>query len=337
MANLETVNDLREMALWRAGEPQDTTSDFWTQSLTYLNVVQQVMLLGGGVAVGRDLATSAGIYNLAVMIPLTDWYWARKRGVLTTTQAIDSEDSPGSGTARTVTATKDSATLSFSGNITPSMTGYRILINNQETLPLITAHTAGTSTATMDAVWPQDTETGVIFQAWPWEVSLATDFLRFEGAPWLHSDFGPPIPGMSKEQMLTDNPIQSVGAGASQSFALVGPQTIIFDRYDAERRYRYEYDYIMLPSDLEAGGTPLLPRHHRLVLSSGAAMLMLFDKNDVKAENCASEFRELVMRMGQEHRKMLGSASNLYGRHLVRQPGYKRRRGAQPNGEIFLV
>lgn len=337
MANLTTVNDLREMALWRAGEPQDTTSDFWAQSLTYLNIVQQALLLGGGVAVGRDLATSAGIYNLTVQIPMTDWFWARKRGVLTTTQGLDSEDSPGSGTARTVTATKDSTTLDFSGNITPSLAGYRILINNQETIPLISTHTAGTSTATMDAVWPQDTETSVNFQAWAWEVSLASDFLRFEGAPWLHSDFGPPIPGMSKEQMLTDNPIHSVGAGAPQAFAQVGEQTIIFDRYDAERRYRFEYEYIMMPSDLEAGQTPLLPRHHRQVLSSGAAMLMLYDKNDVKAEAAASEFRELVMRMAQEHRKLLGSASNLMGQYLVRQPGYRRRRGAQPNGEVFLV
>jgi hypothetical protein len=208
---------------------------------------------------------------------------------------------------------------------------------NQETLPIISAHTAGTNSATMDAQWPQDTETAVTWRAWPEEVSLASDFLRFAGAPWLHSDFGPPIPGMSKEQMITDNPIQSVGEGAPQAFAIVGDQTIIFDRFDSTRRYRFEYEYIKMPTDLAAGQTPLLPRHHRQVLSTGAAMLILFDKNDTKAENCASEYRELVMRMAQEHRSMLGTGSNVMGQFLVRQPGFRQRRGAQPMGEIFLV
>ncbi len=329
MANFTDVDDLRLAALFRAGEPGDTTSDFWAQSLIYLNKVQQILLLGGGVAVGRDLATSAGIYNLTVMIPQTNWWWARARGVLTTTEATDDG---------TVTATRDSATLMFSGNITNSMTGFRILLNNQETIPIITAHTAGTSSATMDAQWPQDTETAVTWAAWPWEVSLPSDFLRFAGAPWLHSTFGPPIPGMSLEQMLSNEPMQAASEGAPQSFALIGDQTIVLDRYDTTRRYRFEFTYIQMPTDLSAGLTPLLPRHHRQVLSTGAAMLILVDKNDAKAEELASEFRELVMRMNQEHRKQLGDMSNLMGQYQVRGPnGIHRGRGAQPNGEIFLI
>jgi hypothetical protein len=335
MANFTDMDDLRNVALWRAGEPQDSTSDFWAQSLTYLNKVQQILLLGGGAAVGRDLATSAGIYNMTVQIPMVDWWWARKRGVLTTTEAVDDD---GGGTATTVTATKDSATLTFSNSITPDVAGYRIIINNQETLPIILTHGGSTATATMDAVWPQATETAVTYKMWPEEVSLATDFLRFAGEPWLHSDFGPGIPGMSKEQMLSLSPMQTVSTGAIRSFAIVGDQTIVFDRFDTERRYRFEYDYVAQPSDLGAGDTPLLPRHHRQVLSTGAAMLMLQDKNDARAENLASEFRELVMRMGQEHRKILGNSSSMMAQFAVRGRNYRgRRRGAQTKGEQFLV
>lgn len=340
MANFTNIDDIIDTALWRAGEPQDSTSDYWSRVVEYINKVQQTLLLGGGVAVGRDLATSAGIYNLTVTIPLTDWWWSRKRGVLTVAQGLDSEDSPGSGTARTVTATKDSTTLTFSGNITPSLAGYRIVINNQETMPIISTHTAGTSTATLDAVWPQATETAVSFQTWPWEVSLASDFLRFAGAPWLHSDYGQIIDMVSKETLVESAVLQAGYEDAPRRFALVRDQVIVFDRYDTDRSHRFEYDYIAQPTDLAAGETPLLPRHHRQVLSTGAAMMILFDKNDARAENAASEYRELVMRMAQEHRKMLGSGSSVMGQFLVRNPGFRGggyRRGRQPMGEWFLT
>jgi hypothetical protein len=327
MANFTDIDDLRTTALWRAGEPQDSTSDFWAQSLVYLNKIQQLLLLGGGVAVGRDLATSAGIYNQAVAIPITDWWWAQERAVLTTTQAIN---------AGTVTMTKNSSNMSFSSGPVSSVAGYRLFPDGTDTMPIITTHTALGTIATMDAIWPRDTATGVTYRCWQEEYSLSIDFLRFSGAPWLHSDFGPPIPGMTKEQLLTQNPGHVLGEGPPEAFATVGDQTIIFDRYDTTRRYRFEYDYIRMPTDLAAGETPLLPRHHRQVLSTGAAMLIMFDKNDARAQELASEYREMVARMGQEHRKNLGSGSNVMGQYLVRRPG-TRRRGSQPNGEIFLT
>ena len=58
---LLSVDDLRADALFRAGEPQSSSSSFWTKSLDYLNRIQRQLAIGGAIAVGRDLATVAGI------------------------------------------------------------------------------------------------------------------------------------------------------------------------------------------------------------------------------------------------------------------------------------
>jgi len=79
-----------------------------------------------------------------------------------------------------------------------------------------------------------------------------------------------------------------------------------------------------------------MPRHHRAVLAIGAAMLISFDKGDDKAQRLASEFRERVSALVQEHRKMMSSGSRTMGVHRVR--GHQDRKGRiQPRGEQYLV
>ena len=73
-----------------------------------------------------------------------------------------------------------------------------------------------------------------------------------------------------------------------------------------------------------------------MVLSTGAAMLMCFDKNDGKAEQLASEFRELVSRMVQEHRRALSGGSSTFGVFRTRQPGLTTR-SPQAFGELYLA
>jgi hypothetical protein len=328
MSNYDSVDDIRSDALRRAGEPQSPTSDFWTDSLKYINKIQHILLLGGGVAVGRDLATSAGIYAHLTAIPLTDWWFARKDGVLNTTAAISTGN---------VTVTQGSTAVTFSSAPSASVAGWRIEVASQKTIPKILTHAAASTSAVLDANWVDATQTAASYKCWQEKYDLAPDFLRFAGAPYLHSDYLPPINITSREQMRTNAPLQLAAEEAPTVAAKVGPRTIMFNSYDTTQSYRFEYEYITQPTDLVAGGVLLVPRHHRNILATGVAMLILADKNDSKAENLASEYREGIMRMVQEHRKMLSSGSNTFGQFKVRSEQGRRQRGRQPQGELFLV
>ena len=141
----------------------------------------------------------------------------------------------------------------------------------------------------------------------------------------------------SLEQRNIDWPLSLANmrqARPTRSF-LVAPQRIAMNAYDI-RAYRIEFEYIAMPIDLGTGGTCVLPLHHRSVLASGAAMLMCFDKGDGRAANLASEFRETVGRMVQEHRRAIGGGSSTFGQFRTRQYGTIRR-SPQTFGELFLV
>lgn len=330
MANDQTTDDVRASALWRAGEPQDATSSFWVRSLDYLNKVQQALVAGGNIAVGRDLATSAGIYAHIVGLPITDWMWARKTGVLTTTAAIQTG---------TVTLTQNSNVVNFSVGITPSVVGYRILVNQLPTVPVIATHISGAATATMDAVWPEVTQTNVSYTLFPDAYVLPTDFLRFATPPYSHAYWRNPISISTFEQQTTYWPMGAIWKRPPQAGYLrpagLKPASVAFNSWDT-RGYRLEYEYIAFPDALIAGSTPILPAHYRETLSCGAAMLIAFDKGDPRAKELASEFRESVAMMVQEWRRALSGGSSIYGQFKCRAPWY-RLRSLQPMGELFLV
>ena len=321
---LLSVDDLRADALFRAGEPQSSSSSFWVKSLDYLNRIQRQLAIGGAIAVGRDLATVAGIYTQVVTVPLTDYWWLRKLGVFTTTAAI---------TNLTVTATEGSATATLSAAPSTNLEGWRIQISTLPTVPRIVSH-SGTS-ITLDAPWPEDTQTGATCNIFDVEYALPPDFLRFASAPYVHSTFAAPIPVSSRRQLHIDYPWAHMTQGRPTKAFLTGPRTLQVNTFD-NRGYRYEFEYIGMPADLQAGGEPVLPMHQRPVLASGVAMLILHDKNDSRAETMASEYREWIQRMMQEHRRSLGAGSTSYGVHRVRSRGWIQRQ-VQPEGELFLT
>jgi hypothetical protein len=325
---LKTVDDLRADALFRAGEsPTDANGSLYTKALDYLNRIQQMLVLGGGVAVGRDLATSAGIYAHLVDIPITDWWWARKRGVFNTAPALERTTSGGiaqNGTSFSVTAT-----------ITTDIVGHYVVVVGQPTVYRATGTMTSGLIVNLDAAYADDTITSGDVKIAKIEYDLAPDFLRFCSTPYAHGAFGAPLDVSSLEQRNTEWPLAQLRQGRPTSAFMVGPRTLAFNSYDT-RPYRVEYEYIAMSDDLAAGTAPMLPLHHRAVLSAGASMLMLFDKGDSRAANMASEYRELVQRMVQEHRRAIGGGSSTFGQFRVRQPSILRR-SPQTMGEIYLI
>lgn len=332
MANLTTTEDLRLDALYRAGEPASSASGLYAKALDYLNRTYQALLLGGSIAVGRDLATSAGIYAHLVDVPITDWWWARKqpRGVFNTDALVETG---------TVTVTQGSTVVTFSSAPAASVAGWRLEVAKLPTVPRILTHVAGSTAAVLDAAWPEATQTASTFVVYNVEYVLASDFLRFAGPPFIHSHYMDPIPVSVREVHDAAYPLSTFFREPPTAAAMLQPQRIQINSYDT-RAYRFEYDYIFLPPALTAVPTteePALPKHHRQVLSSGAAMLLAFDKGDDKADNLASEYRELVGRMAQEHRRALTGGSNTFGVHRTRQGQTDRKGRIQPRGEEFLI
>lgn len=332
MANLTTNEDLRLDALFRAGEPASSSSGLYAKALEYLNRVQTDLVLGGGIAVGRDLATSAGIYAHVVDLPIVDWWWARKqpRGIVTTDALIETG---------TVTVTQGSTGVTFSSAPAVSVAGWRLEVSKLPTVPRILSHTAASTSATMDAPWPEETQTLASYVVYNVEYDLASDFLRFAGSPYLHSRYMDPIPVSSRETHDQAYPFGTFFKEPPTAACLIQPARIQLNSYDT-RPYRLEYDYIFRPDQLVTTvGTeePNMPHHHRPTLSVGAAMLLTFDKDDGRTENLASEFRERVRRMVQEHRKQLSSGSMTYGTHRTRLGQSDRKGRIQPRGEQFLI
>lgn len=330
MSYLQNVDDLRADALFRAGEsPTDTNGSFWTKSLEYLNRVQLGLLMGGGAAVGRDIASVAGIYAHLVDLPITDWWWLRKKGVFNTV-------------ARTTVTVNNTLTqgvtqtMTLSAPLTSNPVGLYVVVQGKPTVYRVQGLDASATVITLDAPYVDDTTAGATVDLAQMEYQLPSDFIRFASTPYVHSVFGASLDVSSIEQRNTDWPLAIVRAGRPTRAFMVGPNTLAFNGYDT-RPYRVEYEYINNLPKLVAGGPVVgIPQHHRQVLSSGASMLIAFDKGDSKSQELASEYRELVGRMVQEHRRSIGGGSSTFCQFRVRKSGIPKR-APQSLGEIYLV
>lgn len=326
MANYQLTEDLRIDALFRAGEPQDATSDFFVPSLRYLNRINQILVLGGGVAVGRDLAQSAGIYARLVSPPITDWWWARKRGNLTTLTDVEFT---GAGVIN------GGNLIVLAPAVAPSLVGRRVLFDGEDVSPIVEVHPSGSTVATLDGPFigtTSGTQAGTFIQL---EYDLPQDFLRFVQKPTVHSSWKRSLNVSGLEQRDEEFPILGDFKGIPTRAYYVGPQRVALNAHD-DTAYRFEFEYIKMPLELTGDDQPDLPPHHRQVLAVGAAMMIAFDKNDGRSTELASEYRELVSAMHQEHRRMLTGGSSTFASFKVRAPS-RRLRSQQDSGTLFFV
>lgn len=335
MASTITTDDLKAYALWLSGEPTDGTSDYDERILQHMQTIYNT-LVNGGVTGTRDLAVSAGLYSQIVNIPTTDWLWLRKFPpfVFNTTPARLSD-------LGVLVVTNSSDIISF--GVAPtgiSMAGWRLKLRTQGagipnppvTVPRILAHTIGATTAQLDAPWPQETQSVSDYVFFQSEYALPADFARFHEAPRVHAasiigQFPPVLNIGSADQVQDRFPFPEIAQGVPTEAARIDPATIQLNRWDTQS-YRIEFSYIIQPPVLAVGQTPaqepLVPIRYRHMLSMGAAMIVMHDKNDERTDSMASQFREILTHMGNEYRKELQAGSKLAGRHLYRQSGNRR-------------
>lgn len=321
---LQTTNDLRIDALFRAGEPQSSSSQFWTKSLVYLNRVQRDLVIGGGISVGQPLSRASGFYAWVGNDAVTDFFWARRLGRFNTTAGQSN---------LTVTATQGSTAITLSAAPTVNISDWRIQIAKLRTLPRI-AGGAGTAWV-LDGEWPEDTQTTAACDIFKPDYDLPADFVRFSAPVYGHGSFARTIPVSTRETQFEEWPWANVVQGQPYKAFRIGDQKIALNSWDT-KAYRFEFDYIAIPADLQEDSIPIIPMAHRSLLSTGAAMMILVDKNDERAQNLASEYREQVHRMVQAHNRSLTGGSSDFGVFKTREP-VQMQRSLQPQGELYLV
>jgi hypothetical protein len=332
MANFTTVRDLRNDALWVAGEAQTSSSSYYARSLEYLNAVL-IGLLAGGPLGTLDL-------------PAIDWWWANqtKAGKIVIPNAVNS---PSTVTSLTATIPNLSTTITFSAALSPSIAGFRFaFLDDQDQLLHVTAHTAATATATVDLAWQKATKAATAqWVAWDDQVPLADDFVRFT-TPLKMGRYPYEIEITDVHVLEQRYPRSRLWLGTPICAAIVNQglttnstPALHFSHMLQDGPIVAEYEYLFKQSELvDTVGTeePPLPHSHRRCLSLGAAYLMLFDKVDAKASVAASMFQSAWNSMAEEHYRQTTDNEN-FGRILSRQREVSTRRFPlrSPSGFIY--
>jgi len=268
VANFTTVQDIVEDALWLAGEPSSSTGQYYTRATNLVSAMQQALVTGG--AIGN------------IVLPAMDWWWAKKRANLT---VLPAQNITGYTAIGSITLTKDSTSATLGAACSVDLDYYRIVLDGQrEQIPSVASHTAGGTAITLDMAWKPATVVTSNYKLVPLEFALATDFVRFAGPLQ--------VPEWPYEIGITDLasldsafPLATITAGTPQLAAMVGNGTKVhLSHYYADGKPRvFEYDYVYSPAALTVGGSdPVVPHPHRRILSFGAALQMLFEKNDDK-------------------------------------------------------
>lgn len=111
-----------------------------------------------GTTLGRIKRDINMIYlNHVIPFKPRAWWWLEKKENITTYEKVDT------GTA---TFTSDSTTVTLSDAPTVSLAGYYIKATGYPEIIKVSAHTAATTTVTLEHAWPLDTVTDGSFKAW---------------------------------------------------------------------------------------------------------------------------------------------------------------------------
>lgn len=303
MANYATAADLIDDILFRSGEANDGTSDFEAEALQLLNRAYREMY-EGGMAFANDIQE--------------DWLWLKKDppGNLTITPVYDTG---------TVSVTKNSVTATLSAASADSRAGYFFRVEGHPDVFRVSAHTAGTTTLTLDSVYTGTTNAAATYKLMKLEYDLPSDVLRITSPMRVQASERMKIEGVLLNNLEQDWPLQDVESGVPTVFAPVTETKVRFNRYGnsdvAGVFYRVEFDYLFRPADLtnDAASIPVVPLQWRHILSDMALTYLYTSKNDDRLQIVGAAAKSGLAAMANENRKRLQSMSRRFGKMRVRQ------------------
>lgn len=293
------TRELKEDVLFRASEPIGGASEWETKVIDYLNRYYQTLCTGD-----------------SEFLPeyVDDWWWMRGQDVLLFEPAY---------LTGTVALTQGSASGSFGNPPATSMAGRRLRVRDEPDIPIISSHTAGAGSFTLDTVWTGNTRPTAEFKA------MKVDYTLSASAQALISPvvvFGTPyqIIGMSPERMDSEFPLAHLDVGVPFAFALQDETKVRFSHGGSDKgfQYRFEYRYRATVDALTDStlSIPRVPLQHRQVLADMALTQVFIDKNDDRSNATALQARTLIAAMLKENRrrnkKIDTSAGRIYTRPL---------------------
>lgn len=318
MANGETASDLKKEVLDRCGEKDDGTSGFDATALSYINKAQQKIIAG------------SSEFELDIGEP---WPWAISPNKVTVTNLAYVGTNYTS--SLTVDFTFNSATGTFSQapqyptGTNVSLKGWWVQTTAASEWYLITAHTAGQTTFTIDtpfngwqgaansevlailldytlqAANPNGTEPGGIQRlAGPGICYLQQSYDNDNEYRVYQSDireFQRQYPlSVIEMGMPTRFCITSINNGTTDSQQL----NIRFNKYN-DQQSRIDFSYIAVPLDLTSNpdSIPIIPREFRDVLVYIACWWLLRDKADDRQDSYKQDAQNVLKAMIMDARK----------------------------------
>lgn len=291
MAAFTTAQDILNSALAWAGElttiPTLTTdppaSEYRSVALDYLNRAY-LAIVSGSNEFDVDLNES--------------FLWARPAnpGIITLQPLINNATTI---TTESTTGTWNVAPTDTLGNPI-SAVGKYLKVDGQPDYFIVTAHTSGTTSFTIDEQWTGDNVT--LNTSWLYTLDYPTlpniirliapmRIYRYQGNPSIvGAQSGGELLGSDFAAMLRDYPLHAIATYIPNRFAVKSFDTstnTFTIRFNSQAPFlsRVEYDYIPYPVLLtdSAASIPIIPLTHRSILAYATAYFILMDKFDDRA------------------------------------------------------
>lgn len=310
MANSYSTSDLVKGALFRAGEATDGTSPLQSLALKYINDVYKAVLSGSN-EFDPDIGNC--------------WSWAR----VTKSLLLNPPYNTG-----TVSLTNGLASGTFSVAPTTSQQGCFLLVTGQPTFYVIAAHTASSTSFTLDQTYVETTNSAAAFNSIPLSYNLGSGILRLVEPLRIyvnrelemlekHEDEGR-IYGMDLDVFREKYPLRCLKNDTPSKFCTYQRSetawNIFVNKYTSTQM-KVDYDVILVQDDLVDSDTslPLIPRDFRKVLELGAAHYLHIDKsNDTKAQLYLTKTAAVLKAMQLAENKNDVTTDKAYGRLIPR-------------------
>lgn len=313
---ISTSAEIKDLALFNAGEKTDGSSDLDAQATIYLNRAYRELYMGGQ-AFDPDINET--------------WWWMKSEASL----ILDANIITG-----TVSVTNNSATATFSSTPAPTIdsdvTGWFFKVTGHPDIFKVSSIAA--AVATLDSVYTGTTDATAEYTLFKLDYDLSSSAVKliapmtaYQGGKYL-------IYGMSLDEMDEKYPLALVTDGVPDRFAQVDENTVRFNKWGsatAGEIIRVDYDYLRLPSDLADDATePLIPLQYRHVLADMTSFYLLGDKEEQRQEFVGLQARNGLRSMAKENRtrwSQMGKPGHIY----PRQRGLRTSRRITSNGVII--
>jgi hypothetical protein len=302
MANYTTSQDIVNDILVRGAEPTDGTSDFDADVVTWLNRAY-LGILSGGSELDPDVNEI--------------WWWLRSddQGVLTLNPITNTG---------TINVTNNSTSVTFSSAPAASQAGRHFKVDDHADVFIISSHTGGSTSATLESVYTGTTNTTASFRVFQVDYDLASDVLYVAQAMTAFQSNRVEIKGIDLTILKKKWPINEIGPGVPRNFAMIGDQKVRFSHsggIDSTDLIKVDYEYAKIPTDLaDDSSSPLVPRKYRYILADWALAILLSVKDDSKAGDMAKLAQSGIRSMARENRMRMNRMSgNNMGKIRPRQ------------------